>query len=75
MKEFCAFRPKAYVYLMDNGGEKKKGNGAKKGVIKRNIKFEDYTDCLFNNEAHENHNKDLKAAITMYILQKLIRLC
>ena len=30
MKEFCALRPKAYVYLMDNGGEKKKGNGAKK---------------------------------------------
>ena len=28
MKEFCAFRPKAYVYLMDNGGEKKKANGA-----------------------------------------------
>ena len=52
MKEFCAFRPKAYVYLMDNGDEKKKANGAKKGVIKCNIKFEDYTDCLFNNETH-----------------------
>ena len=52
MKEICALRPKAYEYLMDNGGEKKKANGAKKGVIKRNIKFEDYTDCLFNNETH-----------------------
>ena len=30
MKEFCVLRPKAYVYLMDNGGEKKKANGAKK---------------------------------------------
>ena len=30
MKEFCALRPKAYVYLMDNGGEKKKAIGAKK---------------------------------------------
>ena len=30
MKEFCVLRPKAYVYLMDNSGEKKKAIGAKR---------------------------------------------
>ena len=50
MKEFCALRPKAYAYLMDNGSEIKKAQGTKKCVIKRNIMFEDYKDCLFNNK-------------------------
>ena len=50
MKEFCTFRPKAYAYLIDDGGEKDKAKETKKCVIKRNIKFEDYKDWLFNNE-------------------------
>ena len=31
---------------------KRKKPLVQKGVIKRNIKFEDYTDCLFDNETH-----------------------
>ena len=50
MKEFCAFRPKAYANLIDDDSEKKKAKGTKKCVIKRNIKFKDYKDCLFNNK-------------------------
>ena len=30
--------------------EKKRANGTKKCVIKRNIMFKDYKDCLFNDK-------------------------
>ena len=50
MKEFCALRPKAYAYLMDDSSEKKKAKGTNKYVIKQELKFENYTDCLFNNK-------------------------
>ena len=48
MKEFCARRAKTYSYLMDDDSEVKKSKGTKKCVIKREIMFENYTDCLFN---------------------------
>ena len=35
---------------MDDDIEKKKAKGTNKGVIKRRIKFKDYTDSLFKNE-------------------------
>ena len=44
MKEFCALRPK------DDSSEKKKVKGTKQCVIKCNIMFKDYKDCLFNNK-------------------------
>ena len=44
MKEFCALRPKAYAYLMDDDSELKKAKGTNKCVIKRKIMFENYTD-------------------------------
>ena len=48
--EFIALRPKTYSYLMDNGKNDKKAKGTKKCVIKRRLKFNDYKDCLLNNE-------------------------
>ena len=50
MTEFVALRPKIYSYLMDDGGRDKKAKGTKKCVIKRRLKFNDYKDCLLNNE-------------------------
>ena len=50
MKEFCALRPEAYANLMDDSSEKKKAKGTNKYVIKQGLKFENYTDCLFNNK-------------------------
>ena len=50
MTEFVALRPKAYSYLMDDGKNDKKAKGAKKCVIKRRLKFNDYKDYLLNNE-------------------------
>ena len=50
MTEFTSLRPKTYSYLMDDGNSNKKAKGTKKCVIKRILKFNDYKDCLLNNE-------------------------
>ena len=47
MKEFCWLRAKTYSYLMDDNGEVKKSKGTKKCVIKQELMFENYKDCLF----------------------------
>ena len=46
MKELVGLRKKTYSYLKDNNDEDKKAQGAKKCVIKRKLKFQDYKDCL-----------------------------
>ena len=50
MTEFVALRPKTYSYLVDDGESDKKAKGTKKCVIKQRLKFNDYKDCLLNNE-------------------------
>ena len=50
MKESVALRAKTYAFLMDDDSEKKKAKGIKKCVIKRELMFENYRDCLFNGE-------------------------
>ena len=50
MAKLCGPRAKTYAYKMDDDIEKKKAKGTKKCVIKRRLKFEDYTDSLFNNK-------------------------
>ena len=50
MKEFCSVRAKTYSHLLDDFSEAKKPKGTKKCVIKREIMFENYTDCLFNDK-------------------------
>ena len=50
MKEFVAFRAKIWGYLVDDDTEHKKAKGTKKYVLKKRLKFENYTDCLFNDE-------------------------
>ena len=48
--EFVTLRLKTYSYLTDDGKEDKKAKGAKKCVIKRMIKFDDYKNCLLNDK-------------------------
>ena len=48
--EFIALRPKTYSYLTDNDKIDKKAKGAKKCVIKKMIKFDDYKKCLLNDK-------------------------
>ena len=50
INEFVALRPKAYLYLTDDDKNVKKAKGTKNCVIKRILKFDDYNDCLFQNE-------------------------
>ena len=50
MNEFCALKPKTYSYLMDDDGEVKKSKETKKCVIKRELVFENYTDCICNDK-------------------------
>ena len=50
MKEFCALRAKTYSYLMDDNSEVKKSKGTKSCIIKRELVFENYKDCLFNDK-------------------------
>ena len=52
MKKFVALRAKKYSYLMGDNSEYKKAKGTKKWVIKRNFMFENYSDCLFNDELY-----------------------
>ena len=48
--EFVTLRPKTYSYLTDDGKEDKKAKGTKKCVIKKMIKFNNYKQCLLNDE-------------------------
>ena len=48
MKEVCVLRAKTWAYRMDDDSEKKKAKGTKKAVMKRELMFENYKDCLFN---------------------------
>ena len=50
MKKFLARRAKTYAYLTDVDGEEKKAKGTKKCIIKRELMFKNYKDCLFNGE-------------------------
>ena len=54
MNEFVTLRPKTYTYLTDNNDEDNHAKGAKRFVVKRKIKFEDYKLCL---EATQLENK------------------
>ena len=61
MTEFCALMPKTCSYLMDDGGSDKKAKGAKKCVIRRRLTFNDYKDCLLNNETILKSQQRLKS--------------
>ena len=48
--EFVTLRPKTYSLLTDDGKEDKKAKGTKKCIIKKMIKFNDYKNCLVDDE-------------------------
>ena len=50
MTEFCALRAKAYSYKLDDDTENKKAKGTKKCIVKRELTFKNYVDCLFNDK-------------------------
>ena len=70
MEEFCSLRPKTDSYLIDDNGEVKKSKGTKKCVIKRQLMFENYKDCLFNNKiilkSQQSFKSDYHNVYTVY---------
>ncbi|CAB4026188.1 Hypothetical predicted protein, partial [Paramuricea clavata] len=57
ISEFVGLRSKLYAYKMDEGEEEKKCKGVKKCVVKNEIVFEDYKNCLFSGtEQHRTMN-------------------
>ena len=54
MIQFAELRTQTYSYLIDDSSQDKKTKGAKKCVIKRKHKFENYKNC---SEATQLENK------------------
>ena len=50
MDKTCMLRAKAYAYITEDGIEHKRPKGTKKCIMKREIMFEPYKDCLFNSK-------------------------
>ena len=50
IKEYCVLRAKTYSYLMGNDSEVGKGKRLEKCIIKWELMFENYKDCLFNGD-------------------------
>ena len=46
MEEFMGLKSKCYSYLIDDGKVDKKAKGTKKCIIKRNLLFDNYLECL-----------------------------
>ena len=59
--EFVALRPKTYSYLDDNCNEHKEAKGTKKCVIKQKVMFQNFKDCLFNNNNVYRSQERLKS--------------
>ena len=51
IEEFVGLRAKLYSYKMFEGKEEKKCKGIKKVVIKKQISFDDYKECLLSKQA------------------------
>ena len=74
VKEFVVLRAKTNSYLTNDASEHKKAKGAKKCVIKRRLLFENYTGCLFNDKTILKSQQRFKMIVTLYTLNKSIRL-
>ena len=59
MIKFVGLKAKTNSYLIDDGSKDKKANGTKKCVIKRKLKFENYSNCLEVTQL-ENKMNDLE---------------
>ena len=59
MSEFTALRPKTYSYLMDDGNSDKKAT--QKCLTKQRLHFNDYKNCLLNNEIILKSQKRFKS--------------
>ena len=56
MVKFIALSAKTYSYLVDDGSEDTKAKGTKNCVIKRQLKFENYKNCLETTQLNNKTN-------------------
>ena len=61
--EFVTLRPKTYLYLTVDCKEDKRAKGTKKCVAKRIIKFNDYKNCLLNDEVVLKSQQGFKSKV------------
>ena len=73
MKEFVGLRTKTNIYLKDNNDEHKKAKGTKKFVIKRKLKFQDYSNCLEAAQIERKIRYLRKKRKLVYIVLKKIK--
>ena len=64
IKEFIGIRSKTYAFIKNNNEISKKLKGVSKSVVKKDIKFDDYKRCIFENKekivsVHSIRSKDL----------------
>ena len=70
MTKFVGIRAKTYSYLIDGSSENKKAKGTKTSVIKRNLKFENYKNCLGATHLHNKKDCLAKNEITTDSLKR-----
>ena len=58
---FVGLRPKLYSFRVEDVSLTKKCKGIKKNVVKREITFEDYVQCLFSGERKMKSMKIIKS--------------
>ena len=58
---FAALHPKLYSFKVEGGSATKKCKGIKKNVVKREISFEDYVQCLFSGEKQTRSMKIIRS--------------
>ena len=53
--EFVGLRAKMYSMVTRGGKDKKAGKGIKKSVLKKEVKHEDFKDCLMEKREYQHH--------------------
>ena len=70
MIKFIGLRSKNCSYLLDDGREDKTAKGTKMCVIKRNVRFENYKNCLEETQLENKINYIEKNEINIDSLKK-----
>ena len=65
-------RAKAYEYIIEDGSVRKRAKGTKECIIKREIMFEHYKDCLFNSKDIIKSQQRFRSDLIEFILKKKI---
>ena len=71
IKEIVALRPNMHSYLTGDGCVDKKAKTTKKCVIKREIEFQDYKECLKNNKTILKNQQRLRIETHNVFIKKV----